>query len=170
VWILILGDLGTAMHYSPSQILNAVGSIKWLGLSQLIFSGLSLAGMISVLMFTSFGITGVVWCLAIPTLIRGGLIVPIYTCLQLNMPFAKFYAYNLIPCALYVLFGTGLCWSIRAWIEPASLIPVLSVMGFCAAIIAAAGLWIMLSRGERHLILVLVQDYIAALRGGKSHV
>jgi|GEM_PF-4876034 O-antigen/teichoic acid export membrane protein len=168
VWILILGDMGTALHYSPSCILNAVGSIKWLGLSQLIFSGLSLFGMVLVLTFTPFGIVGVVWCLAVPTLIRGGVIVPVYTCLQLNLPIMKFYAYNLIPCALYVLSGCGLCFAIRAWITPVSFISVLAVMGACAALIAAVGLWIMLSRGERNLLMGFLKNYVAVLGGRKD--
>ncbi|MFO7568528.1 MAG: oligosaccharide flippase family protein [Smithellaceae bacterium] len=165
VWILILGDFGTALHYAPSNILNAVGSIKWLGYSQLVFSGLSLAGMIVVLWATSFGIAGVAWSLAIPTLIRGGMIVPVYTCLQMKVSLVKFYTYNLIPCAAYVLGGVLLCRMVRFWLEPVTLMPVLAAMAVCALLIAVAGLGLMLSKAERQRLLAMIKTSMGYTSG-----
>lgn len=158
VWILLLGDLGSAIHHSPSNILSAVGSIKWLGYSHLLFSGASLVGIVLVLWLTPLGITGVAWSLAIPMLIRGGIIVPVYACLQLRIRPWTYYTYNIMPCILYILAGVGLCCVIRCWVSPSGLIPVLTVMALCAGGIALAGLWLMLSGSERQRLFNMIKS------------
>ncbi|HQL01453.1 MAG TPA: oligosaccharide flippase family protein [Smithellaceae bacterium] len=156
VWILVLGDFGSALHYTSSHILTAVGSIKWLGYSHLTFSAVSIAAMVLILGFTSYGITGVVWALAVPTFIRGGIIVPVYACLQLKIRPWTFYVYNVLPCLLYLAAGIAVCRAVRFWISPVELVPVLAVMALCAGAISLGGLWGMLSKSERRRLFNLV--------------
>lgn len=137
--VLLLGSLGSAVSYGPSQILTAAGSIRWLGYSQLIMAGVAVLAMAGTLWFTEYGLIGVAWAVSIPILLRGALIVPCYAAVQIRGMTVGDWA-NIVIRGVSFVAVSWLCVRALAWVTVGDgLIIVLLNMALCAACVAVLG-------------------------------
>lgn len=157
IWILLVGNLGTALSYCAGHILTAAGSIKWLGYSQVAMSLVAVTCMVIILGLSSWGLAGVAAAISLPVAMRSGIVVPLYACLQLQVKFFSFFKNILAPLAVYLPVGLGICWLVRIMLRPTSLPAVVACLAVTATAVAFVGIWLFLPAEQRQTILHILK-------------
>ena len=155
--ILSLDSLGAAIGLGPNYLLIAAGSIRLVGLSQLVAAGVAASFIVFSANFTSLGLPGIALGVGITQLARGGFALPQYACSQIGGSTLTLWKRIGPGLLVYLGFCLGITLGVASIWHASSLVELLFQMAVAGGSCLLLGLLIF-ARSETLAFLVALAN------------
>lgn len=148
--ILALMQIFSSPHYPIASILYGIGRHRTLAFLRMGEGLINLA--LSIVLVQSMGLVGVALGTAIPHTVIFGVILPLYTCRLLGIPWWQYLQKSLLgPLANVVPFLLA-AWFVHEQLVPTNLIVFFVIVIMLSILYVATGYWLCLNGEERRAV------------------